>query len=216
MHTRKTGQDELTPLDLEIERTFKLNRKQSKDSRLSIEDITAGSTSSQEEEHEQIPSSPTHSIHEDEEEKVEEPSKAKMALKDSFVPTATDSPSCIDYTPPGNHSFSIHVQLLGQLPKYTGSPSEDPNVHIREFLDICKLQTIANLPPEGLKLLLFPFSLKDDAKRWLYSLPAGIITTWYGMVKKFLKQFFPAQLTKKLRREIQNFTQKDGDTLYEA
>ncbi|XP_061993424.1 uncharacterized protein LOC133711297 [Rosa rugosa] len=36
------------------------------------------------------------------------------------------------------------------------------------------------------------------------------------MVKKFLKQYFPAQLTKRLRREIQNFTQKDGDTLYEA
>ncbi|XP_062006006.1 uncharacterized protein LOC133723206 [Rosa rugosa] len=36
------------------------------------------------------------------------------------------------------------------------------------------------------------------------------------MVKKFLKQYFLAQLTKRLRREIQNFTQKDGDTLYEA
>lgn len=173
-----------------------------------------GSTSSQEEEYEQIPSSYTHSIHEDEEEKVEEPPKAKLALKDSFVPTAKDS--CIDYTPLGNHSFSIPVQLLGQLPKYMGSPSEYPNVHIRKFLDICKLQTITNLPPEWLKLLLFTFSLKDDAKRWLYSLPAGIITTWDGIFKKILKQFFLAQLTKKLRREIQNFTQKDGDTLYEA
>uniref|UniRef100_UPI0005C93730 uncharacterized protein LOC105353407 n=1 Tax=Fragaria vesca subsp. vesca TaxID=101020 RepID=UPI0005C93730 len=43
-----------------------------------------------------------------------------------------------------------------------------------------------------------------------------IITNWNEMTSKFLKQFFPAQLTKKLRREIQNFTQKDGDTLYEA
>uniref|UniRef100_UPI0005CB4A0C uncharacterized protein LOC105353402 n=1 Tax=Fragaria vesca subsp. vesca TaxID=101020 RepID=UPI0005CB4A0C len=93
---------------------------------------------------------------------------------------------------------------------------EDPNVHLREFLDICRLQSINHLTPEGLKLLLFPFTLKDDAKRWLYSLPAGIITNWNEMTSKFLKQFFPAQLTKKLRREIQNFTQKDGDTLYEA
>ncbi|KAL6202581.1 hypothetical protein ACLB2K_026289 [Fragaria x ananassa] len=109
MHTRRTVLGELNLLNSEIERTCKLNMKQSKDSRLSIEDITAGSTSSQEEEHKQIPSSPTHSIHEDEQEKVEEPPKAKMTLKDSFVPTATDSPSCIDYTPPGNHSFSIPV-----------------------------------------------------------------------------------------------------------
>ncbi|XP_024200473.1 uncharacterized protein LOC112203783 [Rosa chinensis] len=137
-------------------------------------------------------------------------------LKDAFVPTASKSPSCIDYTPDVNHAYSIPVQLINSLPKYMGSPSEDPNVHIREFLDICKLQTIQHLPPEGLRLLLFPFSLKDDAKRWLYSLPAGIITSWDEMVKKFLKQYFPAQLTRKLRREIQNFCQKDGDTLYEA
>nr|XP_011470614.1 PREDICTED: uncharacterized protein LOC105353287 [Fragaria vesca subsp. vesca] len=47
-------------------------------------------------------------------------------------------------------------------------------------------------------------------------LTSRIITNWNEMTSKFLKQFFPAQLTKKLRREIQNFTQKDGDTLYEA
>ncbi|XP_024195919.1 uncharacterized protein LOC112199095 [Rosa chinensis] len=190
---------------------------------LPIDGPTTGFTSSQGEEDREkyTPShSPVHSVQEDEEELFEEPPKVEMAgarpLKDAFVPTASESPSCIDYTPDGNHAYSIPVQLINSLPKYMGSPSEDPNVHIREFLDICKLQTIQHLPPEGLRLLLFPFSLKDDAKRWLYSLPAGIITCWDEMVKKFLKQYFPAQLTRKLRREIQNFCQKDGDTLYGA
>ncbi|XP_062006666.1 uncharacterized protein LOC133723817 [Rosa rugosa] len=217
MLTRSTAQGNLTPLDSEIERTYKSNRKQTKDTSLPIDDTTAGSTSSQGEEHGKTPpNSPARSIHEDEKEPPILAMVEPKPLKDAFVPTASESPSCIAYTPPGNQAFSIPMQLLNSLPKYSGTPSEDPNVHIREFLDICKLQTIQNIQPEGLRLLLFPFSLKDDAKRWLYSLPAGIITTWDEMVKKFLKQYFPAQLTKRLRREIQNFTQKDGDTLYEA
>ncbi|XP_040375186.1 uncharacterized protein LOC121052996 [Rosa chinensis] len=223
MITRKTSQGKLIPLDSEIERTCRSNRKQTKETCLPIDGPTAGSTSSQGEEDREkyTPShSPAHSVHEDEEEQFEEPPKVEMAgarpLKDAFVPTTSESPSCIDYTPDGNHAYSIPVQLINSLPEYMGSPSEDPNVHIREFLDICKLQTIQHLPPEGLRLLLFPFSLKDDAKRWLYSLPAGIITSWDEMVKKFLKQYFPAQLTRKLRREIQNFCQTDGDTLYKA
>ena len=117
------------------------------------------------------------------------PVGAPMALKNAFIPTTPESPSCIAFIPPDEANFSIPVQLLGQLPKYSGSSMEDPNVHLREFLDICKLQSIHHLSQEGLRLLLFPFTLKDDAKRWLYSLPAGIITTWDEMTRKFLKQF---------------------------
>jgi hypothetical protein len=61
---------------------------------------------------------------------------APMALKNAFIPTTPESPSCIAFTPPNEANFSIPVQLLGQLPKYSGSSMEDPNVHLREFFDI--------------------------------------------------------------------------------
>jgi hypothetical protein len=64
--------------------------------------------------------------------------------------------------------------------------------------------------------ILFPFSLKDNAKLWLNSLAAGSIHNWEELATKFLKKFFPAQRTGQLRREIQTFQQKDGDLFFEA
>ena len=213
--TRSSSQGALVPLNPEIDRAWKQQRKKQQ----GVSSSTVGPL----EVEELDPPSPfrihSESSSSSESDCEEDKSAINMndsPLKSAFVPTAPESPSCIAFTVPNEANFSIPVQLLGQLPKYSGSPMEDPNVHLREFLDICRLQSINHLTPEGLKLLLFPFTLKDDAKRWLYSLPAGIITNWNEMTSKFLKQFFPAQLTKKLRREIQNFTQKDGDTLYEA
>jgi len=64
--------------------------------------------------------------------------------------------------------------------------------------------------------ILFPFSLKDNAKLWLNSLAAGSIHNWEELATKFLKKFVPAQRTRQLRREIQTFQQKDGDLFFEA
>jgi hypothetical protein len=97
------------------------------------------------------------------------------------------------------------------LPHFRGTPFEDPYLHIRDFFDLCKTQNIHGLTPEHIRLILFPFSLKDNAKLWLNSLAAGSINNWEELATKFLKKFFPAQRTRQLRREIQTFQQKDGD-----
>jgi hypothetical protein len=47
-------------------------------------------------------------------------------------------------------------------------------------------------------------------------LAAGSIHNWDEMATKLLKKFFPAHKTKKFRKEIQNFQQKDGDLFFEA
>ena len=61
-----------------------------------------------------------------------------------------------------------------------------------------------------MRLRLFPFSLQDCAKKWLNSLPAGSITTWEDLSKKFLSKFFLLKKTTKLRNEIANFVQSDN------
>lgn len=140
----------------------------------------------------------------------------RRPMKDSFVPQNLNQPSCIAYQPNVQGSFNLSPQLLNMVPHYRGTPSEDPYLHIRDFFDLCKTQNIQSLTTEGIRLILFPFSLKDNAKLWLNSLAAGSITTWEQLATKFLKKFFPAQKTRQLKREIQTFQQKDGDLFFEA
>ncbi|XP_070036598.1 uncharacterized protein [Nicotiana tomentosiformis] len=62
----------------------------------------------------------------------------------------------------------------------------------------------------------FHFTLKDDAKHWLRSLPNGSITTWDEMTRKFLDRYFSSAKTSKFRREIHNFCQNETKTVFEA
>jgi hypothetical protein len=77
-------------------------------------------------------------------------------------------------------------------------------------------QNINGLTVEGIRFILFSFSLKDNAKLWLNSLVAGSTHNWEELAKIFLKKFFPAQKTRQLRREIQTFQKKGGDLFCEA
>jgi hypothetical protein len=141
--------------------------------------------------------------------RVENPPERKP-MKSSFIPQNPNEPSCIAFQPNVHSNFDLSP-LLNMVPHYRGTPTEDPYLHIRDFFDLCKTQNIHGLNAEGIRLILFPFSLKDNAKLWLNSLAAGSIHNWEELTTKFLKRFFLAQRTRQLRREIQTFQQKDGD-----
>ncbi|XP_051116119.1 uncharacterized protein LOC127241232 [Andrographis paniculata] len=66
-----------------------------------------------------------------------------------------------------------------------------------------------------IKLRVFPFSLKDAAKDWLFNLPARSVTTWMDMKRKFLERLFPASRAMNLRKEICGIKQISGESLYE-
>ncbi|XP_070002517.1 uncharacterized protein [Nicotiana sylvestris] len=88
------------------------------------------------------------------------------------------------------------------------------NFEIRtELVETAKYNGVS---PEAIKLRIFSFSLKGDAKTWLRSLPQRSITTWDKITQKFLnKDFFPAKTTK-LRQDISNFLQTDTESIYQA
>nr|ABD63156.1 Retrotransposon gag protein [Asparagus officinalis] len=69
---------------------------------------------------------------------------------------------------------------------------------------------------DAIKLRLFPFSLRDKARAWLQSLPPGSITTWDQLSEAFLAKYFPPSKTAQLRNQITTFTQKEGESLYDA
>ena len=70
------------------------------------------------------------------------------------------------------------IQWVQNLIQFGGSSTKDPNMHIRDFIEICDTFKFNGVSEDAIKLRLFPFSLRDKAKSWLYSLPAGSITTW--------------------------------------
>jgi hypothetical protein len=102
------------------------------------------------------------------------------------------------------------------LTHFKGTATEDPNLHLREFFDLCKFQHIKGLDQEGIKLILFPFSLKDNARLGYNSMPASSIHIWEVLSSKFLKKFFPAQKTRQMRKVNQSFQQRDRDLFFEA
>ena len=100
--------------------------------------------------------------------------------------------------------------------QFHGLPTEDPNLYIAYFLEICDMFRVNDVLHDVIRLRLFPFSLKDRAREWLNSLPAGSISDWATLAQKFLaKYFFPAK-TVKLRNDITNFMQYDQESMYET
>ncbi|XP_071718073.1 uncharacterized protein [Rutidosis leptorrhynchoides] len=98
--------------------------------------------------------------------------------------------------------------------EFRGTPKEDAFEHLRNFKSICNLFKIANVSDTIIYPRVFPWSLKDDAKDWLKSLPEGEIDSWPTMEDKFLQRFFPASKDAKLQSDINHFVQKSNETLY--
>ncbi|XP_050939135.1 uncharacterized protein LOC127148816 [Cucumis melo] len=53
----------------------------------------------------------------------------------------------------------------------------------------------------------------DVAKRWLYYLEPGSVTTWGSLKKKFLEKFFPASRANNIRKETYGIRQDFGESL---
>ena len=99
---------------------------------------------------------------------------------------------------------------------FKGTPTDDPNLHLRKFIDLCKFQHIQGLDQEGIRMILFPFSLIDNARLWYNSMPSSSIHTWEVLSSKFLKKFFLAQKTRQMGKEIQSWQQRDRNLFFKA
>ena len=86
--------------------------------------------------------------------------------------------------------------MIQLLPTFHGLENENPYVHVQEFEEA--VATFYSRPDVAsiLRLKFFPFSLKDKAKSWLYSLRPKSIGTWEEMTTLFFNKFFPNHKTK--------------------
>ena len=143
----------------------------------------------------------------------------RRVLSSYINPTSGNCGSSIQKPPIQANNFELKPQLISLVENHCsfgGSANEDPNQHLTKFLRICDTVKSNGVQEDAYKLLLFPFSLRDKAAKWLESFPRGSLTTWDEVESKFLARFYPPQKVNRLRSEVQTFRQQDGETLYEA
>uniref|UniRef100_A0A2N9IEQ6 Retrotransposon gag domain-containing protein n=1 Tax=Fagus sylvatica TaxID=28930 RepID=A0A2N9IEQ6_FAGSY len=120
-------------------------------------------------------SSPTSSIMAEEREVVP-PEAPRRTMYQLLHPTQSSIPSCIMFPPNAPH-VEIKQGLMAILPDFRGLENENPFVHVRVFEEVIGSFYAQNVI-ETAKLKFFPFSLKDKAKGWLYTLkPRNRIST---------------------------------------
>jgi hypothetical protein len=121
--------------------------------------------------------------------------------------------------PPVQENFEIKSSTINMVQnsiQFYGKDHEDPSHHIAAFLELCCTFSITGASDDAIRLRLFPFSLRDRAKSWLKSLPAGSIRTWEQMAQLFVNKYFPPEKTAKLKNRIMTFRQDDDESLHIA
>jgi len=139
------------------------------------------------------------------------------ALKDYSIPSV--GVTSIQRPPIQANNFEIKpeiIQMIQNSVQFGGLVSDDPHLHITNFLEICDTFKHNGVTDDAIRLRLFQFSLNSKAKAWLNSLPLGTITTWDELSKSFLSKYFPPAKSAKMRNDITNFFQQDQESLYEA
>ena len=101
-------------------------------------------------------------------ERVVQPEAPRMTMYQLLHPTQNSIPSCIMFPLNAPH-VEIKQGLMAILPDFRGLENENPYVHVRAFEKVIGSFYAQNVI-ETTKLRFFPFSLKDKAKGWLYTL----------------------------------------------
>ena len=129
-----------------------------------------------------------------------------MFVSDHFYPPRASPQSCFDLPLiPKDVTFELNPDYVAMPPKLIGF--EDPSLFIRGFEEVCSLIHMPRVSNDVVRKKFILFSLKYDAKRWMYSLKVGSIKSWKSFVNIFLKRHFPTSKTLGLRNEILSFVQ---------
>ena len=102
--------------------------------------------------------------------------------------------------------YEINAALLNLLvkEKIYGSPNEDAFSHLNTFVELCDMQKKKDVDNDIVKLILFPFSLRDRAKTWFSSLPKNRINSWNKCKDAFISKYFSPAKIISLRNDIIN------------
>lgn len=103
----------------------------------------------------------------------------RKPLKDFALPSNKEPHSSIVNPAIAANNFELKpysVQIVQQN-QFVGLPTENLNQHLKVFIQLADTLKSNGISLEAIHLRLFPFSLRDRARSWLYSLPAKSVIT---------------------------------------
>nr|GEY96701.1 reverse transcriptase domain-containing protein [Tanacetum cinerariifolium] len=114
------------------------------------------------------------------------------------------------------NNFELKQTLINLVQSNQFTGRQDPHNHLRFFNKVTSTFRHPEVPNTTIKLFLFLFSLKGEARTCLDKEPPPSILTWEDLVSKFINQFFPPLKTTYLQNETINFLQKPNETFNET
>ena len=110
----------------------------------------------------------------------------------------------------------VMFQMLQTVGQFSGMVNEDPYLHVRNFLEVSDSFKLPGVSDDALRLRLFPFSLRDQARSWLNNLEHDSVRSWNELAEKFLRKYFPPNRNAKFRSDIMSFQQHDDESTSDA
>ena len=127
-------------------------------------------------------------------------------LRDLWIPK--DQVSNADVVMPAiqANNWEIKPALISMVRHnpFKGSALESPHEHIRNFLEYCNTLKHNGVPPEAIRMQLFPFSLSALAKMWFHALPTHCRDTWEHLLQAFFERYFPPTKAAECRDKSQD------------
>ena len=84
-----------------------------------------------------------------------------------------------------------------------------------KFSQVCEFNQFHDVPSETAKMHFFPFTLKERAKEWFFTL-CREFDSWRDLEDAFLRKFYSVGKTSAVRRDICKFSQGLCEVFYEA
>ncbi|KAK8985786.1 hypothetical protein V6N11_021639 [Hibiscus sabdariffa] len=107
----------------------------------------------------------------------------------------------------------VVFNMLYSIGQFGGSHHEDARQHIRAFLEVYDSFRQQGVHEDVLRLKLFPYSLRDQARAWLSGVPAGSLESWADLYRSFLMRYNPPNMHTQLRNDIAYFRQADYESM---
>ncbi|CAL1400443.1 unnamed protein product [Linum trigynum] len=177
MPRRTTG--DLLPLDPEIEKTCRQNRKQVKLGKQPTTTTRPSLTQRGQASSPVVPTPPTPTppprdiepvIMADEDRSIRARLNRRTGARASSV-----------VIPAGDATMEITPAFINMITNgytFSGASTEDPHEHLRRFASICDTMKSPTVSNDAIRLRMFSFSLIGNSSHWFQNLTPRSITTW--------------------------------------